>query len=308
MKFEIMLGILFDLLSKTTVKASYLADKYEVSVRSIYRYLNGLENAGIPLYTVKGANGGIRIVDTFRFSSTFMTVSEYEHTVNALTSFNNSVPDKILSSAINKLKSNNKNVTYNLDVKAGNLIIDASPWGDTIGYKSKLSVIKNCIENHCKLLLKYHDRNGEITNRKIEPYLILFKQGIWYTYAFCDLRNDFRFFKIGRIEHATVLNETFTRKELKTSDINLDFWENAVTTEHIELEIDKTILSDIEEWLGIENIETVNQKHYANVYLPFDNGLISKIMSFGNKLKVINPPKLKKTISENAKEILKLYN
>ena len=105
MKYEIMLGILFDLLSKRTITAPYLAEKYQVSIRTIYRYLESMESAGVPLYTVRGNNGGIRIVDTYRLSSTFMSQKEYEHTLDALTSLNNNVNDKTLDSVINKLKS-----------------------------------------------------------------------------------------------------------------------------------------------------------------------------------------------------------
>ena len=74
MKFELMLGVLFELLSKKCVKAQYLADKFEVSVRSIHRYINCLEMAGVPIYTLRGNNGGFAIVDTYKFSSTFMLI------------------------------------------------------------------------------------------------------------------------------------------------------------------------------------------------------------------------------------------
>ena len=97
MKYEIMLGILFELLSKRCVKAQYLADKFEVSVRSIHRYINCLENAGIPIYTLRGSQGGFAIVDTYRFTSTFMTESEFNQTISALTAITDSVPNKALT-------------------------------------------------------------------------------------------------------------------------------------------------------------------------------------------------------------------
>ena len=127
MKYEIMLGILFDLLSKKFVKAGYLAEKYEVSVRSIHRYICSLECAGVPIYTLRGNRGGFAIVDTYRLSSSFMTRKELESTINALKAITESVPDNTLSSAINKLKAATKNESYGFDIKGGNLIIDASP-------------------------------------------------------------------------------------------------------------------------------------------------------------------------------------
>lgn len=308
MKFEIMLGILFELLSKKCVKASYLAEKFEVSIRSIHRYINGLEMAGVPIYTLRGNQGGFAIIDTFKFASTFLTRNEYEQTINALSAITSSVPNKVLSSAINKLKSSIRNEFSGFDIKSGNLIIDAGPWGDTVGYKSKLVVIQSAIEDSKKLSIKYHDRNGDVTNRIIEPHVIVFKQGLWYVYAYCHLREEFRFFKTGRIEHAAILSEKFVRRPISDQDLPLNFWHNSVEAREITMEISKSCVSDVEEWLGIENVNFISGKYLATVKLPFDKGLVSKIMSYGNGIKVIAPTELVNEIKEQSKQILKNYN
>ena len=307
MKFEIMVGILFDLLSKKCVTAKYLSEKYEVSIRSIYRYINSLEMAGVPLYSVKGNNGGFKIIEQYKLSSTFMSVKEFEQVINALTAINEGVPNKILESALTKLKASIKNEYAGFDIKSGNLIIDAGPWGDTVGYKSKLILIQKSIEEQVKIDFEYHDRNGEITNRIIEPHLILFKQGIWYVYAYCSLRKSFRFFKIGRINNLNLLNEKFTRKEINKSELPLDYWHQNILAETIEFEVDKSILSDIQEWIGVNNVSIKKEKYLANAKLPFDEGLISKLMSYGNKIKIISPAKLRERILEVANQILKNY-
>ena len=307
MKFEIMVGILFDLLSKKCVTAKYLSEKYEVSIRSIYRYINSLEMAGVPLYSVKGNNGGFKIIEQYKLSSTFMTVKEFEQVINALTAINEGVPNKILESALTKLKASIKNEYAGFDIKSGNLIIDAGPWGDTVGYKSKLILIQKSIEEQVKIDFEYHDRNGEITNRIIEPHLILFKQGIWYVYAYCSLRESFRFFKIGRINNLNLLNEKFTRKEINKSELPIDYWHQNILAETIEFEVDKSILSDIQEWIGVNNVSIKKEKYLANAKLPFDEGLISKLMSYGNKIKIISPAKLRERILEVSNQRLKNY-
>ena len=307
MKYEIMMGILFDLLSKRTVKATYLASKYECSVRSIYRYISAIESAGVPLYTVRGNNGGISIVDTYRFSTSFMTKSEFETMINTLTAIEDSVPNKVLSSAINKLKATMKYDNATLPLSCGNLVIDAGPWGDAVGYKAKLSVIQKSIEGKDKLLIKYHDRNGEISERVIEPHLILFKQGLWYVYAYCHLRKDFRFFKTGRIEYALTLKEKFERREISADTLPLNFWDNSVIATQVDMEIDKSVVSDVEEWLGIENVSLENGKHIAKARLPYDNGLVSKIISFGSGVKILEPLELKEKVKEVAKDIASKY-
>lgn len=307
MKFEIMLKILFELLSKKTVNAKYLAEKYEVSVRSIHRYVSTLEFAGVPIYTVRGKTGGFSLIDTYRLSSNFLTANEFEQTVTTLQAITDTVPNKTLSNVILKLKSTFKNSYQDFDLKSGNLIIDAGPWGDTKGYKTKLLVIENAIENNNVLTINYHDRNGVVSKRDIEPHVIVFKQGLWYVYAYCRLRNEFRFFKTGRIESANILNEKFTRREISKNDLPLNFWHNTIETKEVYMEIDKKCLSDVEEWLGIENVQLVNGKHVATVNLPFDDGLVSKIISYGDGIKVVYPNELKEKIKKTITELGKIY-
>lgn len=306
MKHEIMIAILFELLAKRCVNSSYLAEKYGVSKRSIYRYLNSLEMAGVPLYTIRGNGGGVAIVDTYRISSTYLTVNEFDQVINALSAINVGVDNKTLSAVITKLQAVSKNEYSGFDIKSGNLVIDGGPWGDTVGYKNKLKLLQKCIDENAQLSIKYHDRNGTVTERVIDPHIIVFKQGLWYVFAYCNLREDFRFFKTGRIEQAQITGTKFTRRDL-AKDLPFDFWHNSVQTVDVDMEISKDVLSDVEEWLGIENVEEVGGKHLAHVKLPNDDGLVSKIMSYGKGIKVLAPKELKTKIKTFANEIINNY-
>ncbi|MBO4594143.1 MAG: YafY family transcriptional regulator [Clostridia bacterium] len=309
MKYEIMLSILFELLSKKCVKASYLAEKYECTIRSVYRYIESLEMTGVPIYTIRGSKGGFSIIDTFKLPSTFLTPEEYEQTINALTAVNSSVPAKNLSNAIIKLKATVKNEYSGFDLKSGNLIIDGGPWGDTVGYKSKIAVISKSLEEHKKMFIRYHDRNGETTERIINPHFIVFKEGLWYVYAFCNLRKRFRLFKTGRIEYAHILNETFVREDFGNNKKmpEFKFWHDEVKAEQAVLTVNKKRLSDVEEWIGVENVTEKDGVYTASATLPFDNGLVMKIMSFGENVTVVSPDSLKEKIKSTAEKILKNY-
>jgi len=307
MKYEIMIRILFELLSKRSVSAKYLADKFEVSIRSIYRYMQDIEYAGVPLYTTRGNGGGFKIVDTYRISSTFMTMKEFSEVISALSAINDGVSNSVLDSALVKLKAVTKNEYGGFNIESGNLVIDGGSWGDTVGYKSKLKVLQTAIEGNKKLLLKYHDRNGAVTERTVEPHIILFKQGLWYVYAYCHLREEFRLFKTGRIESATILSETFTRRAIQ-DDEWLNFWkDNVVPAIDVCLEVLDNYKSDVEEWLGVENVSVENGKNVARAKLPFDQGLVSKIMGFGRGVKVVSPTVLKDEIKKNAEELINNY-
>ncbi len=307
MKFEILIKILFELLSKKIVKSTYLAEKYNVTVRTIYRYVNTLEYAGVPIYSTRGREGGISLVDSFRLSSTFMTKAEFQQVIDTLSAISSTVPNKTLDSAIIKLKSTIRNEYSGFEVKSGSLIIDAGPWGDTVGYKSKLKVIQEALDGNKQLHINYHDRNGVKSERIINPYIIVFKQGIWYVFAYCTLRKEFRFFKIGRIENCTVLTEKFVKEKIDDKKLPLDFWHTSTPAKNIEFLVDRAVLSDVEEWLGIENIYYENDKIIAKASLPYDNGLFSKLISFGSKIKVIYPKELIGEIKKTSMEILNNY-
>lgn len=307
MKFEIMMKILFELLSKKSVTAKYLAEKYQVSKRSIYRYLEELEFAGVPLISISGNGGGYTIMDTYRLNSTFMTGAEFDQTIKALSAINDGVSNKVLDSAITKLKATVKKEYSGFDIKAGNLVIDGGSWGDSIGYKTKIGVIQRCIDENKQLFIRYHDRTGSTSERVIDPHVLVFKQGLWYVYAYCNLRNTFRFFKTGRIEVATELKSKFTRREIDQKELPFDFWHSAVETTLVEMEIDPAFVSDVEEWLGVENVEKEGDKFISRVKLPYDDGLVSKIMGYGKGIKVTSPEDLKEKIKNVAKSLMEIY-
>ena len=166
--------------------------------------------------------------------------------------------------------------------------------------------MQKCIQENQVLTISYHDRNGKVSTRDIEPHVIVFKQGLWYVYAYCRNRNDFRFFKIGRIELANAKAEKFTRRELNKDDLPLN-WHANVPCEEVELLVSPAVLSDVEEWIGVENVSKINGKYIASALLPYDKGLVSKIMSFSKNVKVLSPEKLKKEVLDSAKEILESY-
>ena len=97
------------------------------------------------------------------------------------------------------------------------------------------------------------------------------------------------------------------RRDLSEQDLPLDFWHNSVKAERVVMEIDKSVLSDVEEWLGIENVKQNGDKFFADVSLPFDDGLVSKIMSYSSGLKVLSPDTLKDKIKATALAVAGKY-
>lgn len=302
MKYQIMIDILITLLAKRKVSASYLATKYDVSVRSIYRYIDEMTVAGIPIDVARGANGGIFISDAYKLPKGFLTEEEYRKAIEAMLTMNAQLPDTALSSAIEKLSAQVKAERKDLTL-SGNILVDSGTWGDTRKFSDKLALIERAIEDKTVLDVDYISREGEHTQRKILPHLLVYKQNIWYVYAFCRHRNAFRLFKLGRMRTVIQTEQTFERIPFAREDIPLNFWHTEENMIDALFEIAPETLPFAEEWLGIENVTSRGDKYYAEVTLPDDDSLIGKILSAGAGFKVVAPKNLATRVKNEALKI-----
>ena len=307
MKYRIMLNILTQLLSKRKLTAREIAERYEISVRSVYRYIEELNVCGIPVDVARGRYGGISIADTYRLPSGYFTREEYAATINALNAMSGQMGDENLVSAREKLESRLKSERAGTAV-CGNVIVDGGTWGDTKKFSDKMLVAEQAVNEHKSLLIDYISRGGEHSKRVIDPHVLIFKQNVWYVYAFCHTKQDFRTFKIGRIKNAAFTGGTFEKKEISREEIPLDFYYPAEKQVEVTLEIEKQSLADAEEWLGIDNIEPRGKSFVAEVALPDDGGLAGKILSFGGAIKVLSPKSLKEAVAAAAEKIKNSYN
>lgn len=307
MKYQTMLKILFLLLARKKVSAKYIADRYELSLRTVYRYIDELSLADVPIYNVRGRNGGYAISDTYKIPATFLTDEESEKIITTLTQINKELGSNVIETAITKLSAVSKGGEESLSLNLGNLIIDGTAWGTVGVYTETLKLIQQAIESKNLVTISYVNREGEASERVIEPHLLALKQGLWYTYAYCTLRKEFRLFKVGRIEKAKLLNDTFSRREIESVNEIFSKW-YAEEPEDVDFIVDKSFKADVEEWLGVNNVSVQKDGTViASTKLPINDYLTAKILSFGDKIKVIAPKKLKTLVINKAKAIEELY-
>lgn len=302
MKYEVMFKIMMRLLQKRKITAREISETYEVSVRSVYRYIEELIVCGVPIDVERGRYGGITIADTFRLPVGYFTREEYSATLNAIEAMASQISDKNLISAREKLESRQKSERRELSV-CGNIIVDGGTWGDSVKFSDKMRVCEQAV-NQCKsLMIDYISRGGEHSKRVIDPHVLVFKQNVWYVYAFCHTKQEFRTFKIGRIKSATFTGKEFKKREITRDDIDLDFYYTDKQLINVTLEIEKSSLAEAEEWLGIDNIEPRGNGFVANMQLPDDGGLVNKILSYGGAVKVVEPQSLLNRVKNAAKKI-----
>jgi len=299
MKYQVMIKMLLLLTSRRKVTAREIAERFEISVRSVYRYVEELNVAGVPIDVVRGRYGGIFIADTFKLPSGFFTRGEYAAVENALTAMLSTMSDEDLISALEKLKRQQKADRRELSV-CGNIIVDGGAWADLGKFPQKMKVCEQAVKDSLCLEIDYISRDGEHSKRVIDPYVLILKQNVWYVYAFCHTRQDFRTFKIGRIKGARFTGRGFTKEEIDRRDIPLNFEYTSEQLVPVTLEIAANAVADVEEWLGVDNIEPRGNGLVANVSLPDDGMLVDKILGYGGKVKVVAPADLKKRVRETA--------
>lgn len=321
MKYDLLLNMLFDLLNKRKVTAPYFAEKYGLSVRTVYRYVDIL-SLSVPVEVKSGRGGGIYISDSYKLPVGFLTREEFRAADEALEAMYSQLPEERFLKAREKLTASRKDDQRSAFFSGVDLLIDGGSWGDSRYFSEKLRLLGDAAK-HCEVVeIVYFSREGERTTRKIEPHTLVYKQNVWYAYAFCRKQNAFRLFRVGRIYSTLLTKETFERKEVKREDIPLRFWQTEERTD-VLLSVLKDAFADVQDWLGCESLRLVSADDvalpppssvktdesvvYAYATLPFDDSLVKKIVSLGAGVKVLQPQALKERVASLASEIAKNY-
>lgn len=196
-----LLGIIYVLMSKQTVTAKELAERFEVSVRTIYRDIENLSMAGIPVYTRKGKNGGISLTEQFVLNKMLVTKEEQEQILSALISLQETGAQKE-SETLHKLGDFFKTEPVNW------VSIDLSDWS---GRRQEMfELVKEAILSHKVLSFDYYGQYGDMSRRVVEPAQLIFKEYTWYLRAFCRTRQDWRLFKLLRMKRVEMKEESFS--------------------------------------------------------------------------------------------------
>jgi len=297
MQIHRLLEIVYILLDKKTVTAKELSGRFEVSQRTIYRDIDALSAAGIPVYTTKGKCGGISLLDTFVLSKSILSEKEQINILSSLQGLNAlHVPD--VEQVLKKLSILfNKNNPNWIDV-------DFSHWGSDDSEREKFNEIKTAILSLKILTFEYTSAEGVRSKRIVEPMQILFKDKSWYLNAYCTEKHDFRFFKISRMNNVELTRQTFTRKPLKT-ETGKFVDQNPIT---LKLKFSKAISHRIYDEFNPESITSNEDGSYTvTLNFPETEWIYGFIMSFGAWCEVIEPAHIRQIIQKRFAEALQNY-
>lgn len=301
-----LLSIIYILMNKGTVTATELAERFEVSVRTIYRDIDTLSMAGIPVYTTKGRNGGISLTEQFVLDKMLVSKKEQQQILAALASLKETgahEEDEIL----NKLGEFFKEKPENW------VAIDFSDWSGR--RKELFNQIRDAILDRHVLQFDYYGQYGEMSNRCVEPVQLLFKEYTWYVRAFCRTRQAMRLFKVLRMKRVVVLDETFELRDFqKTEQIPEDAQLTDENTPidnsppEISLWIDKKEAYRVYDRFDEEEITVLPDGHFmVHFCCPIDDWTYGLILSFGPSAKVLEPEFVRAEIHRRITEMGCLY-
>lgn len=297
MKIDRLIGIITTLQQKKIVTAPYLAEKFEVSRRTINRDIEDICKAGIPIVTTRGANGGISIMEGFSLDTTVFTEQELTAIFTGLKSLDSVSHSESAEKLAQKIGGSSA-IKF-----TDHMMIDLSSFYKD-DFAAKIEQIKLAIRESRCVAFHYYYNKGE-ADKLIEPYLIVFKWSDWYLFGFCTERQDFRMYKLRRLWNLQITDMSYTVREIPEekkrfdSHITDDYIISAVYDPSVKYRL-------IEEYGPACFARQKDGKLYTEWGFTTQNSAVEWFLSFGDKVKVLDPPEmvgLMRSILNSAKNL-----
>ncbi len=301
MKIDRLIGILSILLQKDKVTAAELAEKFEVSRRTIIRDIEDINMAGIPIVTSQGNGGGISIMEGFRIDRTLLSSDEMKAIMTGLNSLDSISESNRYKQLMNKLSADSDHIV-NAD---NNIIIDLSMW-DKSAVSEKIELIKSAMEKRERIAFTYLAPSGE-SERTLEPYHLIFQWSSWYVWGYCCSRNDYRMFKLTRISGLRNTGEKCQPRTvpLYTCD-KLRHTDGGITAEVL---FDKSVKWRLADEFGSEMLRENPDGSISMTFTWSDvQSFYKYILTYGDKAEIISPEEYRLEFSLLLKKISDNYN
>ncbi|QOX62037.1 YafY family transcriptional regulator [Anoxybacterium hadale] len=298
MQINRLFEMVYLLLNKKSITARELAERFEVSTRTIYRDLDILSSAGIPIYTSQGKGGGISLMDNFILNKSVFSEEEKNEILYALQSLSiaqSPESEKVLA----KLNGF-------FDHKRSNWIeADLTPWGSGKDSQSSFSKLKEAILNRRVICFEYFNAMGESRGRTVEPLKLTFKVYAWYLQGYCRTRNAYRTFKIARMSDIVLTEEHFEEREIQ-GGLTMEDDETSLLSLRLNVTADSAfrVFDDFSE----TDIQRMDDGSFSiSVKLPESNWLIGYLLSYGDSMTVMEPKHIRERLREQAEQIAARY-
>lgn len=309
MKIDRLLSLVNLLTENDRMTAKGLAERLEVSKRTIYRDIETLNLAGIPVISYSGIRGGYGIVEGYKVSKHIFSTEDISTIMTGLSAIQSISESVELSPLLAKIAPNTSAQQPQSD-----LLIDLSSWYKAKDSKNKVDDLRQAIATQQIIVIQYHSKKG-YSERKIEPYKLIFKASHWYLYGFCLKRKAFRLFKLTRIQTYTLLDERFEPRALDTVALTMES-KNEDLAAMVLPEMQQIILTYKQkdklyliDKLGAEFFQDHEKEATGTIVFPLLNlkKSVDFILRLQDKVRVIEPPIVVDAVKEKIEEMYFLY-
>lgn len=285
--------IIYELLGRRRVTAAELAEKLEVSVRTIYRDVDALSQAGIPVYAEKGRNGGISLLDCFVLDRAILSVQERQDVLAALQSLT------ATGNALDRATLDKLSAVFKLPAEDW-YEVDFSRWGVVSQDNEKFEALKRAVICHQCVRISYVGAYRAESQRKIQPLKLLYKSRAWYVKAYCTEKRDFRLFRLSRIIRLELLEEEFVPMSWPEPPEQGDVPEQSPVVLRFSREAAYRVYDEFD---AAHISEQENGDLLVSACMPEDAWLTGFLLSFGAQVEVIRPAYLREVLAGQAREI-----
>ncbi|EAE6207652.1 YafY family transcriptional regulator [Listeria innocua] len=308
MKVDRLMSIVLILLDKERISAQELADRFEVSLRTIYRDIDAIDLAGVPIRSTPGVGGGFEIMPDYKMDSKVFSTADLSAILMGLSSLSNMVRGDELINALAKIKSFiPADRAKEIELKANQIYIDLSQWTGNNNIQPHVEIIKVALQENKLLTFEYIAHQGNKSVRIVEPYQLVMKSSHWYLYGYCQNRNDFRLFRLSRMSGLQILEDTFTLRDFQKPQLEM---EDIVAIMQIEIKIriHQSIIDRVLDYCSYENFYPDGEEHYI-VSFPFieNEYHYDILLSFGDKCECLEPLHVREKMKRRIYDIVSIY-
>ncbi len=300
MKIDRLMGILSILLQEEKTTAPKLAERFEVSKRTINRDIEDLCRAGIPIRTARGTGGGISIMDGYRMDRTILTSKDMQMILAGLRSLDSVSGSSYYGQLMEKIQAGSSEFVRGRD----SILIDLSSWhGESLA--PKIETIQDAIGDRYLIKFRYYAPTGE-SERMVEPYYLVFRWSSWYLWGWCRDRKDLRLFKLNRMDKVRRTEQSFECRDVVMPDLsNEKIFPGGVKV--------KVLFSPDMKWRLVEEFgpECFTDSDDGRLFSTADytdmENLVTWIMTFGDKAEVLEPKEAREKIARMAQKMTTVY-
>lgn len=313
-KIDRLAGIVFILSRKSKVRASELAELFEVSERTIYRDIQALSELQVPIIAESGVSGGYSIASDYFLQLIILTEDESQAIFLGCEFIKNQHGFPYAKAAARALEKITKIIPKNNLSKAEAVLqkivynIPANQIDPELA--KRLSLINQLIAEHQSAIIEYETPDRKVSTRKIDIYMLMYEFDAWHIIAYCHTRNDYRQFKLARIKRIEPTGEYFVPNELP-EEPKETVSGAAERTIVIRITQNSNASLKVFENPYLRDNITANNQEYLELSFPDkwirNNYLIQLVLSFGKDAEIISPPSLRQELQQELSAMQKIY-